>query len=68
MRQVGSYLGYTGRAANFVATAAFDPKRSSHWARENTSALRSDDAHCGGSEIQSRVSHGWPVPQSGLSI
>ena len=26
MRQVGSYLVNTGRAANLVATAAFDPK------------------------------------------
>jgi hypothetical protein len=24
----GSYLGYTGRAANLVATAAFDPTRT----------------------------------------
>jgi hypothetical protein len=28
LQQVGSYLGYTGRAANIVAEAAPDPKRS----------------------------------------
>ena len=27
MQQVGSYLGYTGRDANVVAEAAFDPQR-----------------------------------------
>jgi hypothetical protein len=29
MRQVGSYLGYTGRAANVIAKAALDPFRNS---------------------------------------
>jgi hypothetical protein len=28
-RQVGSYLGYTGRAANVIARAALDPERKS---------------------------------------
>jgi hypothetical protein len=26
LQQVGSYLGYTGRAPNVIAKAAFDPK------------------------------------------
>ena len=29
MRQVGSYLGYTGHPADVVATAAFDPEQKS---------------------------------------
>src|SRR5215470_3358946 len=29
VQRVGSYLGHTGRAANVVATAAFDPIRTS---------------------------------------
>jgi len=28
VQQVVGYLGYTGRAADVVATAAYDPKRS----------------------------------------
>jgi hypothetical protein len=29
LQQVGSYLGYTGRDGNIVATAAHDPNRTS---------------------------------------
>jgi len=28
LQQVGSYLGYTGREADVVATAAYDPSRT----------------------------------------
>jgi hypothetical protein len=49
-RQVGSYLGYTGRAANVAATAAPDPERTSPASTRVASDLASRSiARTGGS-------------------
>jgi hypothetical protein len=48
-RKIGSYLGYTGRAANVVGRAVVDPKsRGRIHPRADGQAAHGGDVHCGG--------------------
>jgi hypothetical protein len=41
-QQVGSYLGYSGRQTNVVATAAHDPQRTFGWSAWSYSMHNAD--------------------------